>query len=111
MKELIFRIILAGLIAFGITRLALWIDTSLAIHEKWIIPDILWWLESHSIVLKKVFFWVLFVILAITNAGLKLGKLLLISTGVVVVGAILIAILFAVIEICGELVPLINSWI
>lgn len=83
MKEVIFRFIWGGILAFAIIKLWGWIDTRYLIHEKWFFPDMLYWLECHNIVLRKVVFWVLTIILALSDIGKSLGNLLLILIGVV----------------------------
>jgi hypothetical protein len=107
MKEGIFKFAWACILAFLITRLCMWIDTRWLIHERWLFPDMLWWLEAHNIVLRKVFFWLLVVIFTIGDAGKKIGNIILVLIGIA--GALLLLVL--VIEFCSWLFPWINSLI
>lgn len=107
MKEVIFRFAWACILAFLITRLCVWIDTKCLIHEMWVFPDVLMWLESHSIVLRKVFFWVLVFIFTVSDLGKSIGNLLLFLIGIA--GALLI--LGLVIEFCSWFFPWLNALI
>ena len=107
MREFIYRFVWGCLLAFAITRLAMWIDTKWLIHEKWFFPQMLFWFENHGVVLRKVFFWVLVVIFTVSNVGKGIGNLLLWLIGIA--GCLLV--LLVVIEICKWFFPWVNSLI
>lgn len=88
MKEFIFKILWACILAYAITRLMVWIDAKWLIHEKWVFPNVLFWLECHGIVLRKVFFWILVAIFTIGDLGKRAGNLLLWLIGIA--GAIVV---------------------
>lgn len=83
----------------------MWIDTKCLIHEMWVFPEMLAWLENHGVVLRKVFFWVLFAIFIVGDMGKRIGNFLLILIGIA--GALLI--LGLVIEFCSWFFPWLNS--
>ena len=107
MKEFIYRLVWAGLLAFAFTGLAMWIDAKWLIHEKWFFPQMLFWLENHGVILRKVFFWILAIIFTVSDVGKSIGNLLFGLIGVA--GALLI--LGLVIQFCSWFFPWVNSLI